>query len=66
MTARTRKTTLSVVALDIAAAALYVCAIRWLIPHGGRWGGLVWLLSLILIAGFVMQSAILRRRLKEK
>jgi len=66
MTAQVKKTTLTVVAVDLAAAALYVWAVCWLIPRGGKWGGLVMVLSLILIAGFVVQSAILRRRLKEK
>jgi hypothetical protein len=65
MSTRVKKM-LTVLAVDLGAAAFYVCAIRWLIPHGGKGNGLVMVLSLILIAGFVMQSAILRRRLKEK
>ena len=65
MTTRMKKT-LAVVAFDVAAAALYVLSLRWLLPHSGHWDGLVMVLSLILIAGFVLQSAILRRRLKEK
>jgi F0F1-type ATP synthase assembly protein I len=66
VTARMKKTTLTIVALDVAAVALYVFALRWLMPLSGKWGGLVMVLSLILFAGFAMQSAILRRRLKEK
>ncbi|WP_158789891.1 hypothetical protein [Granulicella sp. L46] len=61
-----KKTTLTILAVDLGAATFYVCAIRWLIPRSGKWNGLVMVLSLILVAGFVMQSAILRRRLKEK
>jgi len=60
------RTTLAIIAADLGAAALYFCALRWLIPRSGIWSGDVLVLSFIVVAAFVIQSNILRRRLREK
>lgn len=58
--------TVTVIAADLGVAILYFCALRWLIPRSGVWSGAVLVLSLIAIAALVIQSSILRRRLREK
>jgi hypothetical protein len=66
MAMQINKKWIMIAAADFGAGLVYFCAIRWLMPHSGSWSGLVFVSSVIAVAALVIQSQVLRRRLKEK